>query len=258
LLVGPKGTGKRTVADHLIKEIIKTGSITDYPYGKVITSEDGKAIGIETVRELEHFLSLKVPSSAQVNRFIIFEDAHLLTHEAQNALLKTLEEPPRGSIIIMTSSHEQALLPTIRSRTQILQVSRPSQQAVNEYFARQGHAPDSVKRVAAISGGLPGLMHTLLTDEEHPLAQATDYARQLLSKTTYDRLLMVDELSKNKSLALDACFILQQMAHVSLQKAEGAASKKWQGIMQAAYDASERLTQNAQPKLVLDNLMLHL
>jgi hypothetical protein len=43
---------------------------------------------------------------------------------------------------------------------------------------------------------------------------------------------------------------------VSLQKADGTASKKWQAIMQAAYEASEQLTQNAQPKLVLDNLML--
>jgi DNA polymerase-3 subunit delta' len=256
LLVGPKGSGKRSIANHLISEIIQTSNIETHPYGKVIVSEDNKAIGIEAVRELEHFLSLKVPGSAATNRFIIFEDAHLLTHEAQNALLKTLEEPPQGSIIVMTASHEQSLLPTIRSRAQTIKVSKPSQDAVNDYFAGQGHDLDAIKRAAAISGGLPGLMHTLLSQEGHPLTQATDYARQLLSKTAYERLLMVDELAKNKALTLDICFILQQMAQVSLQKADGTASKKWQAIMQAAYEASEQLTQNAQPKLVLDNLML--
>jgi hypothetical protein len=258
LLIGPKGSGKRSVADHLIKEVLPATSVENHPYGRIVVSKDGKAIGIEAVRELEHFLSLKVPGTSQINRFMIFEDAHLMTAEAQNALLKTLEEPPKGSIIVMTAAQEQSLLPTIRSRVQTIKITRPPIQTLHSYFIDQGHDQQAITKAAAISGGLPGLMHTLLTDREHPLTLATDYARQILSKNSYERLLMVDDLSKDKSLALDICFILQQMAHVSLLGAEGAAAKKWQSVMQAAYETSQQLTQNAQPKLALDNLMLHL
>jgi RecA/RadA recombinase len=258
LIIGPKGSGKRSVADHLIKEIMPAKSVVDHPYGRIVASDDGKAIGIEVIRELEHFLSLKVPGKAAIDRFMIFEDAHLLTIEAQNALLKTLEEPPKGSIIIMTAAHEQALLPTIRSRAQAIKLNKPTMTALESYFNDQGHDLQAVKKAASISGGLPGLMNTLLTNQEHPLTLATDYARKILSKTSYERLLMVDELARNKALALDICFILQQMAHVSLQKAEGATAKKWQAIMQAAYEATGQLSQNSQPKLALDNLMLSL
>jgi hypothetical protein len=258
LLVGPKGSGKRSVANRLITEVLQIASVADFPYGTVIAPKDGKAIGIEEIRELEHFLSLKVPGTAPFNRYIIIEDAHLLTKEAQNALLKTLEEPPEGSIIVLTAAHEQALLPTIRSRAQTMKVNTPDELVLQGYFTDQGYDQKAIKQAAAISGGLPGLMHTLLTDEEHPLTLATDYARQILSKTSYERLLMVDELAKQRGLAIDVCFILQQMARVSLRKADGAAAKRWQNILKAAYEAADQLTQSAQPKLALTNLMLHL
>lgn len=258
LLVGPKGSGKRSLADLLTQRITGIEKVSDYPYGTVIAPEEGKSIGIEAIRELEHFLSLKVPGQRPFDRFVILEDAHMLTQEAQNALLKTLEEPPQGSIILLTSSQEQALLPTIRSRVQTVKLNIPENGAVERYFTGQGYDAGAIKQAAAISGGLPGLMHTLLTQDEHPLTQATAYARQLLSKTAYERLLMVDELSKQKSLANDLCYILQQMAHVSLLKAEGAAAKRWQSILAASYEASEALSVSAQPKLVLSNLMLHL
>lgn len=256
LLIGPKGVGKRFMADYLISRILDIESVEDYPYGKVIQSQDGKAIGIEEIRELEHFLSLKVPGNSKINRFILFENAHLLTGEAQNSVLKTLEEPPLGSLIVLTAEHEQALLPTIRSRTQTVNISPPTADTVGSHFMELGYAESDVKKAAVMSGGLPGLMATLLSEEEHELTIATGYARQILSKSIYERLLMVDELSKQKQLSLNTCLILQQMAHISLQKATGTQSQKWKNVMEAAYLASEQINKNAQPKLVLDKLML--
>jgi hypothetical protein len=83
-------------------------------------------------------------------------------------------------------------------------------------------------------------------------------ARRLLSATTYERLLMVDELTKQKQLAQDTVFILQQMARLSLQSAAGQAASKWQRILKASYEVAEELQQSAQPKLCLTNLMLNL
>jgi hypothetical protein len=256
LVVGPAGSGKRTVAQTLAERVLQIAELNSYPYQRLVTAENGSSIGIEAVRELEKFVSLKVPGDKTYNRVIIIEDAHLLTLEAQNALLKTLEEPPTGTLVMLTASHEQALLPTIRSRAQKLVVNRPERVAVEDYFAE--YEPESVRRAYAISGGLPGLMRALLDESEHPLRLATERARQLLSQPAYERLLSVDELSKQRELAVNICFILQQMAHVSLQTASGAAAKKWQTILRVAYQASESLANSAQPKLVLTNLMLNL
>jgi DNA polymerase-3 subunit delta' len=181
-----------------------------------------------------------------------------MTLEAQNALLKLLEEPPGHSLLILAAASEQSLLPTIRSRSQNLILTRPSGQAIEEYFTDLGYSEKDIKQAYSISGGLTGLMVALLADQEHPLKLATEWARKLLSQSAYERLLSVDELAKNKQLAINTAYILQQMAHVSLAKAQGKTSQKWQNILQAGYAASEALSQSAQPKLVLSSLMLSL
>ncbi len=260
VVIGPSGSGKQTVATKLAESILNLppNGLRDYPYKAIISSEEGKAIGIEAVRQLEHFLSLKVPTDSQHNRVVIIEDAHLLTTEAQNALLKTLEEPPTGTLIIMTANNEQALLPTIRSRAQAIQIKKPDQAAVAAYFEGRDFDTNEVKKAYAISAGLVGLMSDLLDAADHPLTQATAKARELLSQSVYERLLNVDELAKQRELATNTVAILQQMAHVSLQTASGKAATKWQAVLAASYQCSQDLASSAQPKLALTQLMLNL
>lgn len=260
MLVGPTGSGKQTLALALAERLLQLSPETFavHPYTMLITSEDGKSIGIEAVRQLEKFLALKVPGSLAHDRVIIIKDGHLLSIEAQNALLKMLEEPPQGTIFIITVSHSQAVLPTIRSRAQTIPVSQVEKPAVVDHFGKQGIDAKLIVQAYAISGGLPGLMHALLHNEEHPLLLATDTARQLLSQSSYERLLLVDQLAKQKGLALDIAFILQQMAHVSLQSATGKTADKWETVLQSAYETAEALHGSAQPKLALTKLMLTL
>ena len=77
-----------------------------------------KSIGIEEVRNITTFLSKK-PIASDKNTVVIHE-AHLLTLPAQNALLKTLEEPPANSQIYLVTNFPDQLLPTILSRIQII------------------------------------------------------------------------------------------------------------------------------------------
>src|SRR6185437_9430791 len=62
------------------------------------------------------------------NKLIVIEDAQLLTPEAQNALLKVLEEPPANTFIILGAETKESLLPTILSRCQIVQVEEESKE----------------------------------------------------------------------------------------------------------------------------------
>jgi len=79
-----------------------------------------QSIGIETVKLIQKKLYFKPVKSA--NKIIVIEDAHLLTPEAQNALLKVLEEPPANTYIFLGTETKEALLPTILSRCQIIEL----------------------------------------------------------------------------------------------------------------------------------------
>jgi DNA polymerase-3 subunit delta' len=163
LIAGPNGSGKATLATSLTETIIgiEEGSLDNYAYKMIIRASEG-SIGVDEVRSLERFLSLKVPSEAKFNRALIIENAQLLTLEAQNALLKTLEEPPLGTFIILTANNTQSLLPTIRSRAQMITIKKISQSDLLAYFEKLGYNPAEIKQAYSISGGLPGLMHCSL------------------------------------------------------------------------------------------------
>lgn len=258
LISGPSGSGKLTLAKYLAEAILELPEKGFDGYGQsiVVSPDDGRAIGIDSARQLERFMRLKVPGDKMYDRAAIIEDAHMMTTEAQNALLKTLEEPPAGTLIVMTVSHEPALLPTVRSRAQALSVQKPDRQSVNDFFAQQGHSAGDIQKIYTLSGGLPGLMSALLDDDDHPLKKATEQARQLLSQPLFERLISVDALAKDKVLAADTVLILQRMARISLQSATGKPAQRWQKVLEASYQATEALNSSAQPKLALTNLAL--
>lgn len=87
------------------------------------TTKITKSIGIDEIKRLQKKLFLK-PYKGQ-NKAVIIPQAHTLTTEAQNALLKVLEEPPLHTVIILTTEKKDALLPTIQSRCQIIDVKVP-------------------------------------------------------------------------------------------------------------------------------------
>lgn len=85
------------------------------------TAKDAKqSIGIEEVKNMQRKISLKPIKSP--TKAVIIEDAQLLTTEAQNALLKVLEEPPENTLLILGSDTKEALLPTILSRCQVIEL----------------------------------------------------------------------------------------------------------------------------------------
>lgn len=111
---------------------------------------DGAMIKIDQVRALNAF-AVQTPQMAKRKVAAVF-DAHLLNVNAANTLLKTLEEPPRNTHILLCTPYWSRLLPTIRSRCQYLQVSADTQQAQDwlqtqgvafseERFAQAGYAP---------------------------------------------------------------------------------------------------------------------
>ena len=104
-------------------------------------------IGIEELRLLKQRIALKPYKSK--TKAIIIEEAQTLTIEAQNAFLKTLEEPPDHTIIILLTSNVDALLPTIVSRCQVIQLPTINQQLTTEKLEAK-----SKELAAFLQGGI--------------------------------------------------------------------------------------------------------
>ncbi|MBM3248440.1 MAG: DNA polymerase III subunit delta' [Candidatus Omnitrophica bacterium] len=128
LFIGPDGVGKTLVAKEFAKLLnCETASLDAcdicnscmkinkniHPDVHVV-EKDGSDIKIDNIRQLERDIHLK-PFEARKKVFIV-KDAHFMNAEAANALLKTLEEPPKDSIIILTTSYPHRIFSTIASR----------------------------------------------------------------------------------------------------------------------------------------------
>lgn len=262
LFSGPEGSGKGYAAFHFAS--MKLGMAYDelksYPYLRVFAPKDN-SLGIESIRELQKFLRLKTLGSQQIRRIAIIEDAHLMTNEAQNALLKSLEEPPADTLIILTAPATRQIKDTIYSRVQRLEILPINKKQALEHFDRQFQTKD-IEKFYLMSGGLPGLLQALLHNEDHSLARAVQTAKDIITSPTFDRLSKVDELAKQKDqlpVFLQACKLIAGAAlHGSIQKHDQPAAKRWHQTLETIHKAESTLAYNPNPKLLLTGLFLQM
>jgi DNA polymerase-3 subunit delta' len=113
-----------------------------------------KEIPVDRIRELRRFVQLRpVGGKAKV---AIVDDAQMLTIAAQNALLKTLEEPPSGSFLILVANNLDALLPTVRSRCQPVRFAPLPAETVVDILVRTHCSEEQARDLAALAEGSPG------------------------------------------------------------------------------------------------------
>lgn len=259
ILHGPTGVGKQAVADEMTAQLLGVDSDRLLTHAYVTTIQpDNNSISIDIIRELQKSLIRTVPGSAAVRRVVRIFGAEKLTPEAQNALLKLLEEPPTDTVFLLCVDTPRHLLQTVTSRAQLLAVTPITEAQAYEAF---GDTP-AVKRAYHMSGGRAALLQALLEDSDHPLALRIAQAKELLSATAYDRLSQVNKLSKDRGEVDDLLEALELVAHVSLRSAvtadKSAQAHQWQHIARQLKQARKSLANNAGAKLVLTDLFLHL
>lgn len=142
----------------------------------LVPEEPGKPIKIGAVRELIQNLSLTGHYGGY--RVVTVAPAEVMNHNAANAFLKTLEEPPPRTLIILVTAMPSRLPATIRSRCQPLRLGRPEPQAASDWLART--LPDSpsedIAQAMQLAGGAPLLAARYLEEgwltERHRLLEA--------------------------------------------------------------------------------------
>jgi DNA polymerase-3 subunit delta' len=263
LLQGLDGTGKGTLAQFLACRLLELepSKVATSPLVSIIDRND--SISIEDIRALKGFTKLRISSKNSVKRIIIVEHCGKMTHEAQNAFLKLLEEPPEDAVIILTASNSNQLLPTILSRVVVVNISKPAETELKRHFAQQGYSPKVIDKAYAISGGLPGLMFALLDSEaEAPLVGYIDKAKELLSSGKFERMVKLDEFIKQKQ---DPALLLEALDRVVRALLDSAVKSdkqyqvaKWHKVSKEINQKQKDLTSNPNNKLLLTDLVLNI
>jgi len=251
-LIGPPGAGKRFTAQYLARHVLGMAGAEAI---RTIIAEKN-SISIEQIRGIQQFLRLKVPGTAAVKRVVIIEDAGLMGAEAQNALLKMLEEPPADTIFILTTDSTALLKPTIISRLQKFHILPIT---LDQATTLADVSETELRKAYHLSGGYCGLLFALLQDKEHRLVQAVEEAKKLVKASTYTRLQQIDSLAKEKEQLPQLLYALQRvLGAVLAQTTDKIQLQRLTARLRAVYEAEHDLAHNANTKLVLTDLFLHL
>lgn len=180
LLSGEEGIGKQQFAQRLADSLLchnpseqgnPCGTCKSchvmrsdaHPDFRTIGAPEGKVqIPVDSIRALTSFMALT--RSYGRFRVAIISPADAMNINAANSLLKTLEEPPASTVIILVTSRPSLLLPTIRSRCRQVHIPTPSNQQAREWL--QPHlSSESIDHLMVLSGGKPFLALSLGQDE---------------------------------------------------------------------------------------------
>ncbi|MFH1019251.1 MAG: DNA polymerase III subunit delta', partial [Pseudomonadota bacterium] len=179
LFKGPMGVGKKTCARTFAATLNCHSPAGHEPCGQcsscrkfnagshpdfIVIEPDGAAIKINQVRELKKTLAVP-PFEAKI-RVVLLCEIHTMRREAANSLLKTLEEPPSQTMLILTADEAGGILPTILSRCQTVPFFPLPQTEVAKILALEaGIAPESGAALAAMAEGSLGRARLLLAKD---------------------------------------------------------------------------------------------
>ena len=287
---GPVGCGRRKTALALIQALFcpaadddscgvcpscrKVAGNTHADIHFIEPLPDKRDISIEQLREMQRVVALR-PYEAP-RKACIIEPAERMSVNAANSLLKTLEEPPGNAIIILLAENADMLLPTIRSRCQVVRFAPLPPEHVKLLLERNGMEAEAAALLAQLADGS---MQRALELDDDALATRRELLLKHLSALNLERIVTVfdasEELAGNRDEALETLDMLLSFCRDMIHLAAGcgdlinaairpalealAAGLGLDRTLQLAGDVLEirrAVQRNANVKLALDHLFL--
>lgn len=165
LIVGEDGIGKSILVKEIALQIL--GKTRDIDYVDLINfRSNGKSIGVDDTRKL--IIEINKKPFEGDKKVIVIHNCETMTEAAQNAFLKTIEEPPVGVYIFLLCENLASILDTVKSRTSIYRLNRLSKNEIEEYIHKNygDISEEKEKMLISFSDGIPGVIDKLVKDEE--------------------------------------------------------------------------------------------
>lgn len=262
MFIGNMGIGKKLFATDFAKMILCTAeskacdtcsscikfNSDNHPDFTIIDSEDGKNIKIDQIRNMQEQIAEKPIISNK--KVYIINNSDLMTAEAQNALLKTLEEPPEYAIIILVLSNESKLLNTIKSRcTKIIFKDLSNDDLIK--YASLNNINFNRDLLDICEGSISKLLSLEKNSELYNSLDQIIY--DLTSKDIVDIWNESEILYKSKENIYDA---LDYFNIVFLKNLRYTNNLNYINAVNIVETTKKRLTSNANYDMCIDNLLL--
>lgn len=220
LVQGPAGWGEELVANALAAKMLGLDPGDDmrevaHPDLRWRESEDG-FLKIDAVRQVIEFL-MQTPQLA-TRKVAVFRDAERMNANAANALLKTLEEPPAESFLVLTSGAPERLLPTVRSRCQRIALRGADTASALAWLAEMGVDVEAARYFVVEYGGAPFAVLAAAQREQPPLWQTLAAAGRAATTATD-----LAEKRRDEDLA-DLCARWQRIVHWLARRTPSASA----------------------------------
>lgn len=248
LFIGPEGVGKYTTAQQLSAKLgAKAGSL-------IVIEPEKSSLKIEQVQALQQQLQLKTLGSQP--RVVIVRDAHLLTREAQNAFLKTLEEPPTDTTIILTAAQTDSLAATILSRCQKISFPLLEHETIAEYLSSEhGIRSQQAKELAVVSEGAVGVALRLHLEPEtlEVLQARQSLAEEFLKVSLYERLVLNQQIVQDNAGVILLKILNIIRGHV---RSDASAARQSAQLLATGEALLRYLKGNGNAKLAMDRMAI--
>jgi DNA polymerase III subunit delta' len=230
LITGPKEAKREAFAARLLNLITSRdeqdlGAWAALGFPVVSPESKSRRIKIEDIRALEHEIHLKPGPLGW--KFGIITDCERMTPQAQNAFLKTLEEPPPGTLLLLLTGKPQELLPTILSRViEINLIPEPGSRQLSEHenallalLGQLANRPNTGTAGAlALKAGFEAILNEVYDEIEEELEDDFDREKELYKQTTDSTAYLKNREDQMKA-QIESTYLLQREALLELMLA---------------------------------------
>ena len=245
LFSGNDGIGKYLVACEFAKSILKTKNLETSADFKVISKlEDKKEIVIEQIRK-EIIDDLYVAPAMGDKKIYIINNAEYLNIASQNALLKTLEEPPKYVIIILISSNTSAFLTTVMSRLNNIPFEGVKKEEIKEYILKNYNENLSDNILDFVDGSI-GNAITIIENEYLSKFEKVDLLFDFVSKKN-----VIEAMKKSQDIDFKDTTLLDYLEFISYKNGKYS-------FVKFIERAKTRLKYNGNYDIVIDTMLINM